>query len=144
MNQNKIANGAPNGADQPPVLYEDPKKIRRSPFNRTIDTKAPEFLELVESVRLHGVIEPPVVRRGVEGLELIAGERRTLAAIEARQTQIPVILRVATDLEELELILLGRRVGSVAAATHVPRTHAPPDRWRSRRSRGKPDARRFS
>src|SRR3954466_9605210 len=68
---------------------------------------APEALaELVESIRQHGIIQPLVVRNVGGKHELIAGERRWRAAHEAGLSQVPVITRVATDLEVLELSLI--------------------------------------
>ena len=68
---------------------------------------APEALgELVESIRQHGIIQPLVVRKVGGKHELIAGERRWRAAQEAGLAQVPVITRVATDLEVLELSLI--------------------------------------
>ncbi|MEY2506956.1 MAG: ParB family transcriptional regulator, chromosome partitioning protein [Verrucomicrobiota bacterium] len=68
---------------------------------------APEALaELVESIRQHGIIQPLVVRNVGGKHELIAGERRWRAAQEAGLTQVPIITRVATDLEVLELSLI--------------------------------------
>jgi len=62
--------------------------------------------ELVESIRQHGIIQPLVVRNVAGKHELIAGERRWRAAREAGLTKVPVITRVATDLEVLELSLI--------------------------------------
>jgi ParB family chromosome partitioning protein len=62
--------------------------------------------ELVESIRQHGIIQPLVVRDVAGRHELIAGERRWRAAREAGLTQVPVITRIATDLEVLELSLI--------------------------------------
>jgi len=62
--------------------------------------------ELVESIRQHGIIQPLVVRLVAGKHELIAGERRWRAAQEAGLTQAPVVTRVATDLEVLELSLI--------------------------------------
>src|SRR4029077_9198793 len=62
--------------------------------------------ELVESIRQHGIIQPLVVRDVAGRHELIAGERRWRAAQEAGLTQVPVITRIATDLEVLELSLI--------------------------------------
>jgi ParB family chromosome partitioning protein len=62
--------------------------------------------ELVDSIRQHGIIQPLVVR-DVDGRhELIAGERRWRAAHEAGLAQVPVIIRIATDLEVLEISLI--------------------------------------
>jgi ParB family transcriptional regulator, chromosome partitioning protein len=49
--------------------------------------------ELAESIRLHGVLQPLLVRRLVDGYELIAGERRWRAARIAGLQQIPAVVR---------------------------------------------------
>ncbi|MFZ1219335.1 MAG: ParB/RepB/Spo0J family partition protein [Chthoniobacterales bacterium] len=62
--------------------------------------------ELVDSIRQHGIIQPLVVREVGGRHELIAGERRWRAAQEAGLTEAPIITRVASDLEVLELSLI--------------------------------------
>jgi ParB family chromosome partitioning protein len=62
--------------------------------------------ELMQSIKEKGVIEPVIVRRAGAGFELIAGERRLRAAQRLGQTQIPAIIRQATDQEALELALI--------------------------------------
>jgi ParB family chromosome partitioning protein len=69
---------------------------------------APEALqELIDSIRQHGIIQPLIVRRLNGGThELIAGERRWRAAQEVGLSEVPVIVRSASDLEVLELSLI--------------------------------------
>src|SRR6266436_4768506 len=62
--------------------------------------------ELVDSIRQHGIIQPLIVRQISGRHELIAGERRWRAAQEAGLMQVPVIIRIASDLEVLELSLI--------------------------------------
>jgi ParB family chromosome partitioning protein len=62
--------------------------------------------ELVDSIRQHGIIQPLIVRQVDGRYELIAGERRWRAAQELGLTRVPVIIRIATDLEVLELSLI--------------------------------------
>ena len=62
--------------------------------------------ELIDSIRQHGIIQPLIVRQIGGRLELIAGERRWRAAQEVGLTQVPVIMRSASDLEVLELSLI--------------------------------------
>src|SRR5438477_7566694 len=67
----------------------------------------PEALqELVESIRQHGIIQPLIVRPVDGRHELIAGERRWRAAQQVGLTEVPVIVRYASDLEVLELSLI--------------------------------------
>ena len=72
--------------------------------------------ELIDSIRQHGIIQPFIVRLAAASppgggqvgtrFELIAGERRWRAAQEAGLTQVPVIIRSASDMEVLELSLI--------------------------------------
>ena len=62
--------------------------------------------ELVDSIRQHGIIQPLILRPVNGRYELIAGERRWRAAQEAGLTEVPAIVRYATDLEVLELSLI--------------------------------------
>jgi ParB family chromosome partitioning protein len=62
--------------------------------------------ELIGSIRQHGIIQPLIVRQVGARFELIAGERRWRAAQEAGLTQVPVIIRSASDMEVLELSLI--------------------------------------
>src|SRR5437899_4924393 len=49
--------------------------------------------ELAESIRLHGVLQPLLVRRHVDGYELIAGERRWRAERFAGLVSVPAVVR---------------------------------------------------
>ena len=49
-------------------------------------------MELAESIRIHGILQPLSVRRSGTGYELIAGERRLRAAGIAGLTEIPCIV----------------------------------------------------
>ena len=62
--------------------------------------------ELVDSIKQHGIIQPLIVRPVDGRHELIAGERRWRAAQEAGLTEVPVVIRYASDLEVLELSLI--------------------------------------
>jgi ParB family chromosome partitioning protein len=56
--------------------------------------------ELADSIRRHGVLQPILVRRHVDGYELIAGERRWRAARLAGLTAIPAVIRGETESHE--------------------------------------------
>lgn len=81
-------------------------EIRPNPFQprETFDEAALE--ELAESIRTHGVLQPVVLRRGVRGYELIAGERRWRAAQKTGLSEIPAVIRPATDAEMQTLALV--------------------------------------
>lgn len=61
--------------------------------------------ELAESIRLHGVLQPLLVRRLSDGYELIAGERRWRAARLAGLMSVPAVVR--SDAGDDEQLVLG-------------------------------------
>jgi len=61
--------------------------------------------ELAESIRLHGVLQPLLVRRLADGYELIAGERRWRAARLAGLDTVPAVVR--SDAGSDEQLVLG-------------------------------------
>ncbi len=67
-----------------------------------------DLSELAESIRARGVLEPLLVRpiAGTKNFQLIAGERRFHAAIQAGLEEVPCVEIAATDQEALELALI--------------------------------------
>jgi ParB family chromosome partitioning protein len=67
-----------------------------------------DLSELTASVRARGVLEPLLVRPmpGSKRYQLIAGERRFQAAVEAGLEEVPCVEIAATDQEALELALV--------------------------------------
>ena len=73
--------------------------IERSPYQPRKDFKEEELVELAESLKNNGLVQPPTVRRNAKGrYELIAGERRLRAAQLAGWKKIRVTLVEADDL----------------------------------------------
>ena len=69
--------------------------------------KEDELDDLAASIREHGLIQPLVVAPAMGGTyTLIAGERRLQAARRAGLTQVPVVVRSASDQQLLELALI--------------------------------------
>ena len=62
--------------------------------------------DLTSSVAEFGVLVPVLVRRVAGGYELIAGERRWRAALAAKLTTIPAVVRDASDTESLEVAII--------------------------------------
>jgi len=63
--------------------------------------------DLTNSIKVRGVIQPITVRRTESGYELVSGERRVRASIEAGLTKIPAyIMDVDTDAQMLELAII--------------------------------------
>lgn len=84
-------------------------QIKPNPFQPRTVFEETALQELADSIRQHGVLQPIVVRRGLSGYEVLAGERRLRAAKAAGLTDIPALLREATD-EEMQTLALVENV----------------------------------
>ena len=92
---------SPSGSGVIEVVAVD---IERSPWQARSEFDETALQELSDSIRANGIVQPPVVRRRADGkYELIAGERRTRAAIMAGLKKIPVILADADDRKAAEM-----------------------------------------
>ena len=67
------------------------------------------LIELTNSIKARGIIQPIVVRKSKENkskYEIIAGERRWLAAQKAGLHEVPVVVTEADDLKSLEFAIV--------------------------------------
>ena len=65
-----------------------------------------DLSELIASISEKGVIEPLIVRQRGERYQIIAGERRYQASVQAGIRELPVVVRDADETEMLELALI--------------------------------------
>ena len=65
-----------------------------------------ETLELAESIKEHGILQPIVVRQVGDKYEIIAGERRYKANILAGNDTIPAIVSNLNDKESSEIAVI--------------------------------------
>ncbi len=100
---------------QKPILQEVPgaRFMELNPRNIVPNPQQPRsvfepeaFAELVHSIREFGVLQPIVVRPKGENFELIMGERRLRASIEAGLATIPAVVRDTADENMLRDALL--------------------------------------
>jgi ParB family chromosome partitioning protein len=82
-------------------------EISLNPYQPRKTFNDEKFQDLVKSVRLHGILQPIVVRTNTEGgYELVAGERRLRAATAVGLTRIPGIIKEFTNEQSLEVALI--------------------------------------
>lgn len=62
--------------------------------------------QLATSIRSHGVLQPLLLRPVGDRFEVVAGERRYLAAQEAGLTEIPAVIRSLSDEQAFEMALI--------------------------------------
>ena len=65
-----------------------------------------KILELSESIKEHGVIQPIVVRKFKEGYEIIAGERRYRASKLIGLDKVPAIVRDYDDKQSASIAIV--------------------------------------
>jgi ParB family chromosome partitioning protein len=100
------------------IFWVDVEKIQPNPFQPRREFSQPELQSLADSIRQYGVLQALVVTRkevpkedgglAVE-YELIAGERRLRASKLAGLSQVPVLIKVGdetNDLLKLELAII--------------------------------------
>ena len=81
------------------VVFLPAKAIRPNPAQPRKLFREDSLSELSESIRRHGILQPLSVRRVGTSYELIAGERRLRAGIQAGLTEIPCIIMNMDDQE---------------------------------------------
>ena len=62
--------------------------------------------ELASSIKEHGVFQPIIVKKGIKGYDIVAGERRFRASKKAGLTTIPAIIKDFSDEEMMDISLL--------------------------------------
>ena len=81
-------------------------EIRPNPYQPRKSFNEEALRELSESIKNHGVFQPIIVKKGIRGYDLIAGERRLRASKMARLDKIPAIVKDFSDDEMREIALL--------------------------------------
>jgi ParB family chromosome partitioning protein len=83
-------------------------QVDRNPFQPRIEFNPEDLVELEESLKASGLLQPITVRRrpGKNGFELIAGERRLRAAAKLGWKEISAIIREIDDKALLTLALV--------------------------------------
>lgn len=81
-------------------------QIDANPFQPRREFAAGEIAALADSLRQHGMLQPVIVRICGERFQLVAGERRLRAAIEAHLHEIPARIMELDDQRVSELAMV--------------------------------------
>lgn len=81
-------------------------EIRPNPYQPRKSFNEDALRELSESIKNHGVFQPIIVKKGIRGYDLIAGERRLRASKMAGLSKIPAIVKDFSDDDMREIALL--------------------------------------
>ncbi len=88
------------------LLKINVSEIDDNPFQPRREFSEPEIASLSESLKEHDMLQPILVRRIDDRFQLISGERRLRAAIQAGWTTIPARVREADDRLVAELAIV--------------------------------------
>lgn len=98
---------ADTSGDRPNLRVVPIDEVRANPHQPREVFDNADLQALADSIRVHGVLSPLVVRREGGQYILIAGERRLRASALAGLTEVPVIVRELDDVsKQLELALV--------------------------------------
>lgn len=103
VNESKAGNQEENVSRETILKLSDIEPNKDQP-RTNFDKKA--LSELAESIKIHGIIQPIVVRKTGSTYEIIAGERRWRASRLAGLTEVPVIVKELSDQEVYEIALI--------------------------------------
>ena len=92
---NKIKKGLGRGLSS--LIGETKVETKPNKFQPRKNFDEESLNDLTNSIRERGVIQPIIVRKSDDKYEIIAGERRWLAARKAGLHEIPVVVTDADD-----------------------------------------------
>ncbi len=88
------------------VVQIDINQLQPNPLQPRGAITPESLVDLVDSIKAHGILEPLVVAKTPAGYQIIAGERRWRAARLAGLTHVPAIIRETTPEGMLEMALV--------------------------------------
>lgn len=93
-------------AEENDIMEIPVSEIRPNPYQPRKTFNEDALNELADSIKNYGVFQPIIVKKGLRGYDLIAGERRLRASKIAGLSTIPAIVKEFTDDEMREISLL--------------------------------------
>jgi ParB family chromosome partitioning protein len=94
------------GATAAAGLVVPTSSIQLNPYQPRKHFDEDELNSLAESIKVHGILQPLVVRPIAEGYQLVAGERRLRAAQRAGLVEVPVHVVQLDDQQLIEAALV--------------------------------------
>lgn len=88
------------------IIQLDVNQLQPNPLQPRGAITPESLVDLVDSIREHGILEPLVVAKTPAGYQIIAGERRWRASKLAGLTHVPVIIRETSPKGMLEMALV--------------------------------------
>jgi ParB family chromosome partitioning protein len=104
--QKPMAGRGASAPDDGALIQVNVYQIDTNPYQPRTEFDSEEITSLAESLSDHGLLQPIVVRKEGDRYQLISGERRWRAAIEAGWTEVPATVRQADDQQVAEMTIV--------------------------------------
>ncbi|MBU0998074.1 ParB/RepB/Spo0J family partition protein [Patescibacteria group bacterium] len=88
------------------IIQLDVNQLQANPLQPRGSITPESLVDLVDSIREHGILEPLIIAKTPAGFQIIAGERRWRASKLAGLTHVPVIVRETSPRGMLEMALV--------------------------------------
>lgn len=82
------------------------QEIRPNPYQPRKVFDQQKLDELAQSIKVNGIFQPLILKKSIQGYEIVAGERRFRAASIVGLSEVPAILVDFTDDQMMEIALL--------------------------------------
>ena len=88
------------------IIMAQPQRLIPHPYNRDFPTEGEEWEQFVESIKFRGVMSPIMVRKSGHDWQIVAGHRRTKAALTAGLREVPIQVEDLSDKEAMEIVFV--------------------------------------
>lgn len=88
------------------VHFIDVGKIKSNPNQPRKKFEDEKIIELAQSIKENGLIQPIIVRRNEDFYEIVAGERRFRAFLNLKEKKIPAIIKKFDDQQSSKVALI--------------------------------------
>lgn len=82
------------------------EEIMPNPYQTRKNFDAERLNDLAESIKIHGILQPIVLRQTVQGYYIVVGERRYRASQLTGLTKLPSIIKELSDADMMELAII--------------------------------------
>lgn len=101
-----ISENAIEDSQQSYIPEMDINKIVPNPKQPRLSISPESLIELADSIREHGIVEPLIVSKRDDNYMLVAGERRWRAAQLAKVETVPVVIKETSPRQMLEMAIV--------------------------------------
>ncbi|PNZ27843.1 transcription terminator [Staphylococcus petrasii] len=81
-------------------------EIKANPYQPRKTFDEDKLQDLADSIRMHGILQPIVLRKTIQGYYIVVGERRFRASQLAGLNEVPAIVKELSDSDMMELAII--------------------------------------